>query len=114
MTGLAEELAGTSVRVSAVYPGNIQDVSPLDPAANPAVVVQAAVVQQAQAQLRALERSYFPRFYLQGAAYALALERALGRPVARAVFVFTEPRAEREGTDLPGAKAEIEALLAKA
>ncbi|MFN7998282.1 MAG: TolC family protein [Bryobacteraceae bacterium] len=47
-----------------------QAVSPLDPAANPAVVVQAAVVQQAQAQLRALERSYFPRFYLQGAAYA--------------------------------------------
>lgn len=29
--GLAEELSGTSVRVSAVYPGNIQDVSPLDP-----------------------------------------------------------------------------------
>ena len=29
-----------------------------------------AVVAQAQAQLRALERSYFPRFYLQGAAYA--------------------------------------------
>ena len=26
--------------------------------------------KQAQAQLRALERSYFPRFYLQGAAYA--------------------------------------------
>lgn len=54
------------------------------------------------------------RYRLQGAAYALALERALGRPVARAVFVFTEPRAEREVTDLPGAKAEIEALLAKA
>ena len=31
---------------------------------------QNAVVEQAQAQLRALERSYFPRFYLQGAAYA--------------------------------------------
>ena len=30
--GLAEELIGTPVRVSAVYPGNIQDVSPLDPA----------------------------------------------------------------------------------
>lgn len=30
--GLAEELSGTSVRVTAVYPGNIQDVSPLDPA----------------------------------------------------------------------------------
>ncbi len=33
-------------------------------------VEQNAVVEQAQAQLRALERSYFPRFYLQGAAYA--------------------------------------------
>jgi outer membrane protein TolC len=47
-----------------------QPVTPLDPAANPAVVEQGAVIQQAQAQLRALERSYFPRFYLQGAAYA--------------------------------------------
>src|SRR5262249_1015774 len=31
---------------------------------------QTAVVEQTRAQLRALERSYFPRFYLQGAAYA--------------------------------------------
>jgi outer membrane protein TolC len=31
---------------------------------------QTAIVEQEQAQLRALERSYFPRFYLQGAAYA--------------------------------------------
>lgn len=30
--GLAEELSGTSVRVSAVHPGNIKDISPLDPA----------------------------------------------------------------------------------
>ncbi|MEZ5923662.1 MAG: SDR family oxidoreductase [Hyphomicrobiaceae bacterium] len=30
--GLAEELSGTSVRVSAVYPGNIEDISPNDPA----------------------------------------------------------------------------------
>ena len=30
--GLAEELSGTSVRVSAVYPGSIEDISPLDPA----------------------------------------------------------------------------------
>jgi outer membrane protein TolC len=37
---------------------------------NPAVAEQRAVVEQAQAQLRTLERSYFPRFYLQGAAYA--------------------------------------------
>jgi outer membrane protein TolC len=33
-------------------------------------VEQSAAVEQATAQLRALERSYFPKFYLQGAAYA--------------------------------------------
>jgi outer membrane protein TolC len=45
-------------------------VSPLDPATNPIALEQTAAVEQAQAQLRALERSYFPRFYLQGSAYA--------------------------------------------
>src|SRR5690348_155880 len=45
-------------------------VAPLDPAANPIALEQAAVIEQAQAQLRALERSYFPKFYLQGSAYA--------------------------------------------
>ena len=44
--------------------------SPLDPSANPIALEQNAVVQQAQAQLKALARAYFPRFYLQGAAYA--------------------------------------------
>jgi outer membrane protein len=42
----------------------------LNPTANPAMVEQNAAVEQARAQLRALERSYFPRFYLQGAIYA--------------------------------------------
>jgi outer membrane protein TolC len=41
-----------------------------DVAINPVAVEQNAVIEQAQAQLRALERSYFPHFYLQGAAYA--------------------------------------------
>jgi len=45
-------------------------VAPLDPAANPIALEQAALIEQAQAQLRALERSYFPKFYLQGSAYA--------------------------------------------
>ena len=45
-------------------------VAPLDTAANPISVEQNAVVDQLKAQLRTLERSYFPRFYLQGAAYA--------------------------------------------
>ena len=45
-------------------------VPALNPAANPASVQQNAVVEQLRAQLRILERSYFPRFYLQGSAYA--------------------------------------------
>ena len=52
------------------------------------------------------------RYRLQGAGYALALERALGRRVVRATFVFTEPRAERDVADLGTVKAEIEAKLA--
>jgi outer membrane protein len=47
-----------------------QATAPLNPAAHPIAVEQNAVVEQAKAQLRALERSYFPRFALQGAAYA--------------------------------------------
>jgi outer membrane protein len=38
--------------------------------ANPVSMEQAATVEQARAQLRALERSYFPKFSLDGAAYA--------------------------------------------
>jgi outer membrane protein TolC len=43
---------------------------PLDVAANPLAAEQNAIVEQARAQLHVLERSYFPRFYLQGAAYS--------------------------------------------
>jgi outer membrane protein len=43
---------------------------PVDTAANPLAVEQNAAIEQARAQLHALERSWFPRFYLQGAAYA--------------------------------------------
>lgn len=46
------------------------DPAPLDPAANPVALEQHAVIGQAKAQLAALERSYFPRFALQAAAYA--------------------------------------------
>ena len=41
-----------------------------DVAANPAAIEQNAAIEQARAELHVLERSYFPRFYLQGAAYA--------------------------------------------
>jgi ATP-dependent helicase/nuclease subunit A len=47
------------------------------------------------------------RYRLQGAAYALALEVALGRPVAEVRFVFTEPRAERSISELASAKHEV-------
>lgn len=39
-------------------------------AANPIAAEQEAVVEREQARLHALERAYFPKFYLQGAAYA--------------------------------------------
>ena len=41
----------------------------MDPAKNPIALEQNAAVEETLARLRALERSYFPRFYLQGAAY---------------------------------------------
>jgi outer membrane protein TolC len=46
-----------------------QTVAPLDTAANPLSMEQNAAVEQMKTQLRILERSYFPRFYLQGSAY---------------------------------------------
>jgi outer membrane protein TolC len=47
-----------------------QTLAPVDTATNPLSVEQNAVVEQLKSQLRILERSYFPRFYLQGSAYA--------------------------------------------
>jgi outer membrane protein len=47
-----------------------QDVPALDAAKNPVALEQNAAVAETLARLRALERSYFPRFYLQGSAYA--------------------------------------------
>lgn len=47
-----------------------QESAPPNITANPIAAEQGAVVESAKAQLRALERSYFPHFYLQGSAYA--------------------------------------------
>jgi outer membrane protein TolC len=47
-----------------------QTTAPLETAKNPIAAEQNAVVDQLKAQLKTLERSYFPRFSLQGAAYA--------------------------------------------
>jgi len=62
-------------RIAVSAPGLLQlpperNVAPFDAAANPLAFEQSAVIERTRAQLRALERSYFPRFYLQGAAYA--------------------------------------------
>ncbi|MDE3199093.1 MAG: TolC family protein, partial [Acidobacteriota bacterium] len=60
----------------AVVNGNLtqlpagQTQQPPHLASNPLVVEQNAVVEQARAQLRALERTYFPKFALQGAVFA--------------------------------------------
>jgi outer membrane protein TolC len=47
-----------------------QNVAPQNTASNPLALEQNATVNQLTAQLKILERSYFPRFYLQGAAFA--------------------------------------------
>lgn len=66
----------TGAESPAVTPGALLQLPPeeapasLNPTANPSIAEQNAVIEQAQAQLRTLERSWFPRFYLQGAAYA--------------------------------------------
>ena len=53
------------------------------------------------------------RYSVQGAAYAVALETALARPVVRCVFVFARTGApvEREVADLATATAGVRALL---
>ena len=53
------------------------------------------------------------RYRLQGAAYALALQEALGRPVTRCVFIFVQPRGARERAveDLPEAMGEVREVL---
>jgi outer membrane protein TolC len=45
-------------------------VATLDAAGNPIAREQQAAIDQVKAQLHALERTYFPRFYLQSSAYA--------------------------------------------
>jgi outer membrane protein len=70
------QFTGTDPSKISVITGNLVQLPPeqapstLNAAENPIMVEQNAAVEQARAQLRALERSYFPRFYLQGAAYA--------------------------------------------
>ena len=72
---LAQFVGGEPSQIDISAPGLLQlpperPVTALDTASNPVSVEQNAVVEQEQARLRALERTYFPRFYLQAAAYA--------------------------------------------
>lgn len=70
------QFVGTDPSQITIVTGSLAQLPPgqspatLNPAVNPAMVEQNAAVEQARAQLRSLERSYFPRFFLQGAAYA--------------------------------------------
>jgi outer membrane protein len=70
------QFTGADPSQIAVAAGNLGELPPsqapagLDVAANPFVVEQNAAIDLARAQLHALERTYFPKFYLQGAAYA--------------------------------------------
>ena len=72
---LAQFVGGEPARIT-VETGGLSQLPPEaerrlpEMGANPTVIEQNAAIEQAQAQLRVLERSYFPRFYLQGAAYA--------------------------------------------
>lgn len=45
-------------------------IAPVDPGTNPVAAEQNTVIDETRAQLRALERSYFPKFSAQAAAYA--------------------------------------------
>ena len=72
---LAQFVGGEPSQIDISAPGLLQlpperPVTALDTASNPVSVEQNAVVEQEQARLRALARTYFPRFYLQAAAYA--------------------------------------------
>jgi outer membrane protein TolC len=72
---IARFTGGEAEQVAVAAPSLAQlpaehEPAPFNAAAAPASVEQHAAIEQAKAQLHAMERSYFPRFYLQGAAYA--------------------------------------------
>jgi ATP-dependent helicase/nuclease subunit A len=56
------------------------------------------------------------RYRLQGATYALAVGRVLGRPVTRCLFLFLRPQGAqvREVADLPAAMHEVVQVLDRA
>jgi outer membrane protein TolC len=73
--GVAQYVGLEPARIEIAAPGLLRlppddPAAPPDPAAHPAAVEQTAAVEQSNAQMRTLERQWFPRFHLQGAAYA--------------------------------------------
>jgi ATP-dependent helicase/nuclease subunit A len=73
-----------------------------------------AVVDYKTDRLDAADRALIAdRYGLQGAAYALALQRSLGRPVTRCSFLVLDRgnAHEAELPDLAVAMAEVERLL---
>ena len=74
-TTVAQLVGGEPAEVS-LAASKLQQLPPetampvLNPVSNPIAGEQSAVVEQAKAQLRAMERSYFPHFNLQASAYA--------------------------------------------
>jgi outer membrane protein TolC len=72
---LAQFVGGEPAQIALSAPNLLrlppeQALAPADTSTNPLSVEQNAVIEQLRSQLRILERSYFPRFYLQGSAYA--------------------------------------------
>lgn len=72
---LAQYIGGDPAQAAVAAPGLAtlpadRSTAAPDLAGNPFASEQNAVIEQARAQLKVLERSYFPHFYLQGAAYA--------------------------------------------
>jgi outer membrane protein len=67
---------GVEPRQIALRPGTLLSAPPgastavMDVSANPVAKEQSAAVNQVEAELRAVEKSYYPRFLLEGAAYA--------------------------------------------
>jgi outer membrane protein TolC len=51
-------------------PANTDLIAPPDFSVNPIAREQNSVVEQSRAQLKALDKAYFPRFFLQGSLYA--------------------------------------------
>jgi outer membrane protein TolC len=73
--GVARYVGVEPGRIAISAPGLLRlppedPAAPPDPAAHPAAVEQSAAVERSNAQMRALDHQWFPRFYLQGAAYA--------------------------------------------